>query len=158
MQQQVLDDNQSLCLLVDSILGEYTNRKWEMTVDKVKYAHDAIRQVSIDHFYALALNDRMPFFRLRKALPQVVDDVIEEEQRTVLPEAEEMEPPYFQPRYCITCSYFDDSRFLSHVWKIHYPIQYRNSRFGNERFASVKEVKDTSQYRQTKEKLSCGHY
>lgn len=98
MQQQVLDDNQSLCLLVDPILGEYTNRKWEMTVDKVKYAHDAIRQVSIDHFYALALNDRMPFFRLLKVLPQVVDDVIEEEQRTVLPEAEEMEPTVFSAK------------------------------------------------------------
>jgi hypothetical protein len=91
MQNQILNDDQSTCMLVEVIAKQSQNRKWEVSIDKKKYAHNNIRRVSIDKFYGIVFNDDNSFFKLCNALPQILDDVIEdikkdEEDNTVYKE------------------------------------------------------------------------
>ena len=53
MQNQLLNDDDCACFLVEAIAQRSQNIKWETTVDKKKVGHKLIRRVSIDQFYAL---------------------------------------------------------------------------------------------------------
>ena len=53
MQNQLLNDDDCACFLVEAIAQRSQNIKWETTVDKKKVGHKLIRRVSIDKFYAL---------------------------------------------------------------------------------------------------------
>lgn len=53
MQNQLLNDDDCACFLVEAIAQRSQNIKWETTVDKKKVGHKLIRRVSLDQFYAL---------------------------------------------------------------------------------------------------------
>ena len=50
MQNQLLNDDDCACFLVEAIAQHSQNIKWETTVDKQKVSHKLIRRVSIDKF------------------------------------------------------------------------------------------------------------
>jgi hypothetical protein len=76
MQGKILEDDKALCMLVEIIAKRSQDIKWNITVDKNPRSHKQIRRVSIDKFYEVVFNDKNAFFKLCKALPVILDDVI----------------------------------------------------------------------------------
>ena len=84
MQNQLLKDPQSTCMLVEVIAKRSQDIKWEICCNGVNYGHDKIRRLSIDKFYGIVFGDRDAFMKLCKALPTILDDAIEETHREVI--------------------------------------------------------------------------
>ncbi len=78
MQNQLINDPESTCLLVEAIAKHSQDIVWEATVDKVKLNNPRIRKVSMDKFYEIVFDDSSAFARLCSKLPVILDDVIEE--------------------------------------------------------------------------------
>lgn len=84
MQNKILEDDKATCMLVEVIAKKSQNKKWNVTVDKRRYSHDRILRVSLDKFYEIVFNDKDAFCKLCKALPTILDDVIEEDKSAKL--------------------------------------------------------------------------
>lgn len=78
MQNQLLKDPQSTCMLVEAIAKQSQDIKWVATLNGVQYEHDRIRRVSMDKFYEIVFGDKLAFQKLCKMLPIILDDVIKE--------------------------------------------------------------------------------
>ena len=78
MQNQLLKDPESTCMLVEAIAKKSQNIIWKTSIDKGKVEHLRIRRVSMDKFYEIVFGDRNAFARLCSVLPTILDDVIEE--------------------------------------------------------------------------------
>lgn len=78
MQDQLIDDAQSVCMLVEVIAKRSQNIPWKISLNGNNKSRDSIRRVSIDQFYKLATGRDDAFYRLCQVLPQVIDDVLEQ--------------------------------------------------------------------------------
>lgn len=77
MQDQLLNDDDCACFLVEAIAKKSQNIKWETTVDKKKVGHKLIRRVSMDRFYAIVTGQEDAFYQICMALPDVIQKVVE---------------------------------------------------------------------------------
>lgn len=84
MQHKLLDDDQATCYLVEAIAKRSRDDKWKITVDKKPCAHNRIRRMSMDKFYGLVFNDSTAFYKLCVALPDIIEDVLEENKGLIL--------------------------------------------------------------------------
>ena len=88
MQNKILHDDQATCMLVETIAKRSQDITWEVTINengrKQKYSHKRIRRVSMDKFYEIVFGDKDAFFKLCKALPQILDDVIADDESAKL--------------------------------------------------------------------------
>ena len=84
MQSKILMDDKATCMLVEVIAKRSQKRKWNVTVDGRQYSHDRILRVSLDKFYEVVFGDKDAFFKLCKALPIILDDVIAEDESAKL--------------------------------------------------------------------------
>lgn len=88
MQDKILRDDKATCMLVEAIAKHSQDKVWEVSVQKnghkEKFSHDRIRRVSIDRFYEKVFGDRLAFFKMCKALPAILDDVLAEDESTKL--------------------------------------------------------------------------
>lgn len=84
MQSKLLHDDKATCMLVEVISNRSQNSTWVVTINqngrKQRYSHDRIRKVSMDKFYELVFKDKNAFFKLCKALPEILDDVITDDE------------------------------------------------------------------------------
>ena len=78
MQNQLLNDDDCACFLVEAIAQKSQNIKWETTVDKRKVGHKLIRRVSLDQFYAIVTGEENAFYQICMILPQIIKDTINE--------------------------------------------------------------------------------
>lgn len=78
MQNQLLNDDDCVCFLVEAIARRTQNIIWKTTVDKQKVSHKRIRRVSIDKFYEIVTGQADAFFKVCMALPHVVEEVLVE--------------------------------------------------------------------------------
>lgn len=78
MQNQLLNDDECACFLVEAIAQRSQNIKWETTVDKAKVGHKLIRRVSIDQFYALVTGQEDAFYQMCMVLPGIIQEAVEE--------------------------------------------------------------------------------
>lgn len=78
MQNQLLNDDDCACFLVEVIAQRSQNIKWETTVDKRKVGHKLIRRVSIDEFYALVTGEEEAFYQMCMTLPSVIEKAVKE--------------------------------------------------------------------------------
>ena len=85
MQNQLLNDDDCACFLVEAIAQRSQNIKWETTVDKKKVGHKLIRRVSIDQFYALVTGEDDAFYQMCMLLPSVIEKAVEELDDTIVP-------------------------------------------------------------------------
>lgn len=76
MQDQLLRDDDSACLLVEAIASKSQNIKWETTVDKRKVSHKLIRRVSMDQFFEIVTGEKDAFYRLCMTLPEIIKKVV----------------------------------------------------------------------------------
>lgn len=112
MQGQILSDDQSVCMLVEVIAKKSQNKKWEVSIDKRKFAHNNIRRVSIDQFYGIVFGDNQAFFKLCRALPSILDDVLSEQEQsgdrnTVLQELKQISPDILRSLYLLAFKTYD---------------------------------------------------
>ena len=88
MQNKILHDDQATCMLVETIAKHSQDITWEVTINengrKQKYSHKRIRRVSMDKFYEIVFGDKDAFFKLCKALPTILDDVIADDESAKL--------------------------------------------------------------------------
>lgn len=76
MQNQLLQDDDCACYLVEAIAKRSQDIKWETTVDKRKVSHRLIRRVSLDRFYALVTGQEDAFYQMCMVLPDVIESVV----------------------------------------------------------------------------------
>ncbi len=85
MQNQLLQDDDCACFLVEAIAQRSQNVKWETTVDKNKVSHRRIRRVSIDQFYALVTGQEDAFYQMCMKLPDVIEEVVRNAEGVKVP-------------------------------------------------------------------------
>ncbi len=86
MQDQLLNDDDCTCFLVEAIAKKSQNIKWETTVDKKKVGHKLIRRVSLDKFYEIVTGDREAFYKICMKLPKIIEEIIKEEGNNLIPQ------------------------------------------------------------------------
>lgn len=85
MQNQLLNDDNCACFLVEAIAQRSQNIKWETTVDGKRVGHKLIRRVSIDQFYALVTGEEDAFYKMCMVLPSVIKKVVSEGDGSIIP-------------------------------------------------------------------------
>lgn len=76
MQNQLLNDDDCACFLVEAIAKKSQNIKWVTTVDGKSVSHKRIRRVSLDQFYALVTGQEDAFYQMCMILPGVIEKVV----------------------------------------------------------------------------------
>lgn len=86
MQNQLLDDDDCVCFLVEAIAKASQNIVWTTMLDGQKVSHSRIRRVSMDRFYTIVTGQELAFYRMCMVLPEIVQEVINErESRLAIP-------------------------------------------------------------------------
>ncbi len=83
MQAKLLDDDQATCYLVEAISTKSQDKPWHISLDKISRSHKCIRRMSMDKFYEMVFGDPKAFYKLCVALPQIIEDVISENEALV---------------------------------------------------------------------------
>lgn len=78
MQSKLLEDDEATCYLVEAISKHSKDEIWKTSVDGKPCSHKKIRRMSMDKFYELVFGDAHAFFKLCKALPDIIEDVVKE--------------------------------------------------------------------------------
>lgn len=91
MQNQLLNDDDCACFLVEAIAQHSQNVKWETTVDKKKVGHKLIRRVSLDQFYGMVTGQEDAFYQMCMTLPAIIEKAVKELAGTVVPKDTVME-------------------------------------------------------------------
>lgn len=76
MQGKLLEDDQAVCYLVEVISKKSKDEPWKITLDGQPRFHRNIRRMSIDRFYELVFGDKTAFHKLCAVLPQIIEDVV----------------------------------------------------------------------------------
>ena len=108
MQNKILHDDKAVCMLVEVIATKSQDEKWY----KNSLSHEKIRRVSIDRFYEIVFSDKQAFFKLCKALPIILDDVLEDLeqgriQNSVYEELRKISPDIFRSLYLLAFSTYE---------------------------------------------------
>ncbi len=85
MQNQILNDDDCACFLVEAIAKTSQNTKWEPKVDGKKVGHRLIRRVSLDQFYALVTGQEDAFYQMCMVLPEVIEKAVSELDTSTIP-------------------------------------------------------------------------
>jgi len=106
MQNKIIRDSKATCMLVEAIATRSQNKTWIATVDKERFDNEHIRRVSMDKFYEIVFGDSLAFTKLCKALPAILDDVIDElgsstNQNTVFTELAAISPDIMKSLYLL---------------------------------------------------------
>lgn len=75
-QQQLLEDDDSACFLVEAIAKRSQNIPWGVSVDGQHKSHELIRRVSMDQFFKIVTGDDLAFWKVCQALPETIEQVI----------------------------------------------------------------------------------
>lgn len=78
MQNQILQDDDCACLLVEAIAKKSQNITWKTTVDRKSVSHKLIRRVSMDKFYEILTGDKLAFYKMCMALPEIISSVLKD--------------------------------------------------------------------------------
>ncbi len=85
MQNQLLQNDDCACFLVEAIAKKSQNVKWTTTVNGTSVSHKRIRRVSIDQFYALVTGSETAFYDLCMELPKTISKVISTDNTITVP-------------------------------------------------------------------------
>lgn len=106
MQNKILRDDQATCYLVEVIAKRTGDSDWVVSMDGERMQNRRIRRISIDRFYEIATGCQSAFRDLCSVLPQVIDDVINEQNmgaitNSVFEELEEISPNLLKSLYLL---------------------------------------------------------
>lgn len=85
MQNQILEDDDCACFLVEAIAKKSQNIKWTTKVDGKNVQHRLIRRVSMDKFYEILTGEKDAFYKMCMALPETINSVVNEEDGVSVP-------------------------------------------------------------------------
>lgn len=85
MQNQLLNDDDCACFLVEAIAQKSQNIKWETTVDGKRVSHKRIRRVSLDQFYDITTGEKNAFYKMCMVLPEVIERVVKQDSKVKVP-------------------------------------------------------------------------
>ena len=90
-QNQLLEDDDCVCCLVEAIAKHSQDIKWAAVVDGKRLQHKRIRRMSMDKFYQMVTGDEDAFYKICVVLPSVIENVIKNSEivipnDTVIPE------------------------------------------------------------------------
>ncbi|MDE6673087.1 MAG: Eco47II family restriction endonuclease [Ruminococcus sp.] len=85
MQNQIINDRDCACFLVEAIAQKSQNIQWSTTVDKQKVGNNLIRRVSMDKFYELVTGQRDAFYQMCMILPAVIEEIVREMDDSIVP-------------------------------------------------------------------------
>ena len=74
----MLEDDLAQCYLVEAISTRSKDVPWIVSIDGRQFQHSKIRRMSMDRFYDVVFNDSLGFFKLCNALPDIIEDVVED--------------------------------------------------------------------------------
>lgn len=119
MQSKIIRDSKATCMLVEVIATQSQDKTWIASVDKERFENEHIRRVSMDKFYEIVFGDSSAFSKLCKALPLILDDVIEElgrttNQNTVFAELATISPDIMKSLYLLAFKTYDG---FDNFWK-----------------------------------------
>lgn len=86
MQNQLLQDDDCACFLVEAIAKKSQNIKWTTMVNGSNVGHKRIRRVSLDQFYALVTGDNDAFYKMCMVLPEVINNVVNDNSEINIPQ------------------------------------------------------------------------
>ena len=112
MQNKIVRDSHAKCMLVEAIATRSQNKTWIVTVDGEQFNNDHIRRVSMDKFYEIVFGDAHAFAKLCRALPDILDDVIEgmsreDNQNSVFAELAAISPDIMKSLYLLAFRTYD---------------------------------------------------
>lgn len=112
MQDKIVRDSHATCMLVEAIATRSQNKTWIVTVDGEQFNNDHIRRVSMDKFYEIVFGDAHAFAKLCRALPIILDDVIEsmsreDNQNSVFAELAAISPDIMKSLYLLAFRTYD---------------------------------------------------
>ncbi|MEG1405274.1 MAG: Eco47II family restriction endonuclease [Alistipes sp.] len=108
MQDKILHDDQAVCMLVEVIATKSQDTPWY----KDGLSHRNIRRVSMDKFYNIVFDDDHAFYKLCKALPDILEDVVKELQQngihnSVYQELHKLSPDTLKSLYLLSFKTYD---------------------------------------------------
>lgn len=119
MQGKLLEDDEATCYLVEAISKHSRDDAWRITLDGQPRVHKRIRRLSMDKFYELVFNDKEAFYKLCKTLPDIIEDVVTENQElaltnTVFQELEKEHADILTSLYLLAFSTYEGFEKLVH--------------------------------------------
>lgn len=85
MQNQLLQNDDCACFLVEAIAKKSQNVKWTTTVNGSSVSHKRIRRVSMDQFYALVTGCDTAFYDMCMELPNTISKVVSTDKNIATP-------------------------------------------------------------------------
>lgn len=85
MQNQLLQNDDCACFLVEAIAKKSQNIKWTTTVNGTSVSHKRIRRVSMDQFYALVTGSDTAFYDMCMELPKTIVKVVSTDKNITVP-------------------------------------------------------------------------
>ena len=85
MQNQLLQNDDCACFLVEAIAKKSQNLKWTTTVNGSSVSHKRIRRVSMDQFYALVTGCDTAFYDMCMELPNTISKVVSTDKNIAIP-------------------------------------------------------------------------
>lgn len=85
MQNQLLQNDDCACFLVEAIAKKSQNVKWTTTVNGSSVSHKRIRRVSMDQFYALVTGCDTAFYDMCMELPNTISKVVSTDKNITIP-------------------------------------------------------------------------
>lgn len=113
MQNQVLNDNDCICALVEVIAKQSQDIKWTVSLDNTRVQHDRIRRISIDKFYQMVTGIDDAFYQLCMQLPKTLKKLIDEgsvqtaEEDSAIEELREKNPDTLMALYLLAFSTYE---------------------------------------------------
>ncbi len=107
MQNQILNNPNDMCFLVETIAPHSRNTVWKCSVNGESVSHEKIRRVSMDKFYELVTGVSDAFYQICKQLPITIEkliktDVVETvEKDTVIEELRQKNPDLLKAIYLL---------------------------------------------------------
>jgi hypothetical protein len=116
MQGKLLDDDEATCYLVEVIAKRSQDTTWRISLDGKPREHKKIRRMSMDKFYALVFKDATAFYKLCNALPQIIEDVLQDNpglalRNTVYEELTKEHTDIMTSLYLLAFSTYDGFQF-----------------------------------------------
>jgi len=107
MQNTLLKNPKSTCLLVEVIAKNSQNIPWHMSLDGTAVSNDKIRRVSIDKFYELVTGDKLAFRKLCEKLPLIIKDIVssiklDKKSNSVIKELKKISPNLLNSLYLLS--------------------------------------------------------
>lgn len=78
MKKQISHDDDCACFLVEVIAKKSQNKSWKISLDGQKQKYKRIRRVSIDEFYKIVTGEEDAFYKMCKALPIAIKELLGE--------------------------------------------------------------------------------